>query len=107
VRLAATLVASLALAALTAAGAESPGKVKARMCASCHGPLGVSVVPDAPHLAGQTRFYLVKQLKAFRDGSRKHAVMSLMAKSLTDEEIEALADWYSSVLVEVKEPPAS
>ena len=100
-------MASVALAALAAAGAESPGRAKARICASCHGPLGVSVTPDAPNLAGQPRIYIVAQLKAFRDGTRKHQVMSLMAKTLSDEDIAALAEWYASIAVEVKEPPAS
>jgi len=46
----------------------------------------------------------VTQLKAFRSGTRKHEVMSLMARTLTDEDIDALADWYASIPVEVKAP---
>ena len=103
-RLAAVAPACLALAALAAAGADLPGRAKSRLCASCHGPLGISVQPDAPNLAGQVRAYLVAQLKAFRGGTRKHEVMSLMARTLTDEDIDALAEWYASIPVEVKEP---
>jgi cytochrome c553 len=104
VRFAAAAVACLALAALAAAGADLPGRAKSRLCASCHGPFGISVQPDAPNLAGQLRTYLVAQLKAFRSGTRKHEVMSLMARNLTDDDIEALADWYASIPVEVKAP---
>jgi len=39
---------SLALAQDAAAG-----KTKAQMCTPCHGPVGISVQPDAPNLAGQ------------------------------------------------------
>jgi cytochrome c553 len=98
---------AFALAAAMAAGADLPGRAKSRICASCHGPLGISVQPDAPNLAGQSLVYLVAQLKAFRDGRRKHEVMSLMARTLTDEDIVALAEWYSSIGIEVKEPPPS
>ena len=28
-------------------------RLKAQTCAVCHGPLGLSVTPDAPNLAGQ------------------------------------------------------
>jgi cytochrome c553 len=73
------------------------------MCATCHGPLGVSSAPDAPHLAGQPKIYLTAQLKAFRGGSRRHEVMNVIAKPLSDEDIEALADWYASLAVEARE----
>ena len=40
--------------------------------------------------------YLVKQLKNFRDGKRKSDTMNEMAKDLKDDQIEALADYFSS-----------
>ena len=105
-RLAAAIlaVASGALA-LSGAGAELPGKAKARICATCHGPLGVAIAPDAPNLAGQPRMYLAAQLNAFRSGKRAHEQMNVIAKTLSDADIAELADWYSSITVNVKEPP--
>ena len=94
-------VAGLALAA-PAAAADPPGKAKAAQCVPCHGPLGVSVAPDAPHLAAQPRVYLEAQLKAFRDGRRKHEVMNVIAKPLADADIEALADYYAGMQIEAK-----
>jgi cytochrome c553 len=76
------------------------GRSKAQVCSVCHGPLGVAVAPDAPNLAGQPALYLSAQLRAYRDGIRKHEVMSLMAKPLTNEDIGHLAAWYASVRVE-------
>jgi cytochrome c553 len=80
------------------------GKTKARACAVCHGPQGVAVAPDTPNLAGQPERYLSEQLKAYRAGKRNHEVMSLMAKSLTDDDIRDLAEWFSSMTIEVKTP---
>jgi cytochrome c553 len=46
--------------------------------------------------------YLAAQLKAFRDGTRKHEVMNVVAKSLKDTDIDELATWYSEFRIEVK-----
>ena len=77
------------------------GKAKAGMCATCHGPLGLSQLPNAPHLAGQPAIYLVEQLKNYRSGKRQNEVMSVIAKPLTDQEIDDLASWYSSIQISV------
>jgi len=80
------------------------GRAKAQACAVCHGPLGVSSAPDAPHLAGQPRIYLSAQLRAYRDGSRRHEVMAVIAKPLSDDDIDNLAAWYSSVRIDAQAP---
>ena len=85
-----------------AAAAEPPAA--ARACAVCHGPVGLSTAPDAPHLAGQPAAYLEAQLKAFRGGARKHEVMTVIAKPLSDDDIRQLAAWYSSIRVEATAP---
>jgi cytochrome c553 len=82
----------------------SAGKAVARACAVCHGAIGVSVAPDAPNLAGQPAMYLSTQLRAFRSGERRHEVMSVIAKPLTDNDIDNLAAWFSSVRIEAHAP---
>ena len=62
---------------------------------------GMAVIEDAPNLAGETNIYLDTQLKAFRTGKRKHDIMSEVAAGMTDEEIRAVADWYSQVKLEI------
>jgi len=57
----------------------------------------MSTLPNAPNLAAQPEMYLAEQLKAYRGGTRVHEVMSLMAKSLSDEDIADLSSWYASV----------
>lgn len=102
-RLAAALLASTFAYALAAEA--PPGRAKARACTTCHGPVGISTAPDAPHLAGQPRIYLAEQLKAFRSGKRRHEVMNVIAKPLSDADIADLSEWYSSLLVEARERP--
>ncbi|NIR62015.1 MAG: cytochrome c [Gammaproteobacteria bacterium] len=83
--------------AVQAAGDPEAGKQKAATCAGCHGPKGVSNNPEWPNLAGQKEQYLIKQVKAFRDGERSNNLMSPMAKGLSDQDIENLAAYYSSI----------
>jgi cytochrome c553 len=96
-------------AALTPLSAQAndvnAGRQKAQACAVCHGPLGLSSAPDAPHLAGQPALYVATQLRAYRSGARKHEVMAVMAKPLTDDDIAHLAAWFASIRVEAQPPP--
>ena len=78
------------------AGDASAGKAKAAMCASCHGATGISISPIWPNLAGQKEQYLVKQIKAFRDGTRQDPMMAPMVAALSDADIDNLAAYYSS-----------
>jgi len=101
----ALLLAAAALAAPAGAADLEAGRDKARACAACHGPNGISTTPDAPNLAGQPALYVATQLRAYRSGKRTHEVMSLMAKPLSDADIENLAAWFSGIKVEAKVPP--
>lgn len=93
-----------AVAAASAADAAA-GREKAKSCTPCHGPVGMSMAPDAPNLAGQVEPYLAAQLHAYRSGRRTHEVMTLMAKPLSDTDIDNLAAWFSSIRIEVKQAP--
>ena len=94
------------LACASAAHARDPvaGRAKAAACAVCHGPNGLSVAPDAPHIAGQPALYLSNQLRAYRSGARKHEVMGVMAKPLSDSDIDDLAAWFASLQISVQAP---
>ncbi len=95
-------------AAVFATGAASArdavaGKAKAAQCVTCHGALGMSQLPNAPHLAGQPAIYTAEQLKAYRSGKRQNEVMGVLAKQLSDQDIDDLAAWYASIEVSAKE----
>ena len=104
-RAAALALVLLSVALPGAAADAAAGRQKARPCAVCHGVLGLSSAPDAPNLAGQPELYLATQLRAYRGGKRQHDVMSVMAKTLSDDDIGELAAWYASLVVEVKPVP--
>lgn len=87
---------------LELARAAEPAPAQASMCANCHGEDGIAVVPGAANLAGQQKEYLIEQLRAFRAGRRQNPQMSVVAKPLTDEDIEELSDWYSSIRITVE-----
>jgi cytochrome c553 len=78
-------------------GDVKAGRVKAAQCAACHGIDGMSKLPEAPNLAGQTEEYLVKALNDFRSGERKNEMMSMMAKTLSDADVANLAAYYHSL----------
>lgn len=101
---AAAVVALLGGGHPAAAQDSAAGRAKAQACSVCHGPLGLSTQPDAPNLAGQPALYLATQLRAYRSGARKHEVMAVMAKPLTDDDIQNLAAWFSSIRVEASAP---
>lgn len=100
------VLAGVLLAASTAGAADiQAGKAKAaQACAVCHGPTGLAMAPNTPHLAGQPQFYLVEQLKNYRSGKRAHEVMAVIAKPLTDADIENVAAWYASQTIRVESP---
>jgi cytochrome c553 len=81
------------------------GKLKAaQVCNVCHGANGLSTQPNAPHLAGQPSIYIAEQMKAYRNGSRKNEVMAVIARSLTDQDVDNLAAWYESIKVAAEMP---
>ncbi len=91
------LIAGLIFSSSVFAGDIDAGKKAAANCAACHGPTGISANPLWPNLAGQKKAYLAKQLKDFKSGARKDPIMSGMAKSLSDTDIENIAAYFSSL----------
>jgi nitrite reductase (NO-forming)/hydroxylamine reductase len=73
------------------------GQQRATACFGCHGPDGISLNPNYPSLAGQSVDYLSKQLNAFRSGNRKDPIMSPMAQSLNDQDVENVAAYFASL----------
>lgn len=101
---AACVVVVLAQSAPVHAADAAAGKTKAAMCAVCHGLDGVGRNPDVPNIAGDPAVYITAQLRAFRDGARKHEQMSIIAQGLGDEDIADLAAWYSGIRVTAEMP---
>lgn len=104
VALSAAAFACLLAAAPARAGDAAAGKEKSKVCRTCHGLDGIAKIPIAPHIAGESEIYLTTQLKAFRSGKRVHEIMSVIAADLSDEDIDDLAAWYSSIKITAELP---
>ncbi|WP_286998466.1 MULTISPECIES: c-type cytochrome [Comamonas] len=71
---------------------------KIAACVSCHSPNGAGIPAQYPRLSGQHADYTVKQLNAFRDGSRANNLqMKDVAAKLNDREIKAVADYIAGL----------
>ena len=85
--------------AVQAAGDAAAGEQKAFTCLGCHGVKHyVNTYPTyhVPKLGGQHEAFLIAAMKAYRDGSRKHATMQANANLLTDQDIEDLAAYFAA-----------
>lgn len=83
----------------TAAGDADAGRTKAFTCLGCHGVPGyTNAYPTyrVPKLGGQHAQYLVSALKAYQSGQRNHATMQAQAASLSDQDMEDIAAYFSS-----------
>jgi len=70
-------------------------------CMGCHGPTGAgNPTAQFPSLAGQYAAYTIKQLSAFRDGTRandSNSMMRLVAGKMSVAEIEAVANYIAQM----------
>ena len=92
--LAAAVVACTPIAAAAQAYLYA-GRDLAAACAICHGTDGANA-SGIPSVAGQPKEYLVLQLRNFRDGKRAATVMQQTSKGLTEEQIDAVATFWSA-----------
>lgn len=81
--------------AYAASGDADRGSHKAKACQVCHGKGGRSTNPTYPVLAGQHEKYIVKQLKAFKSGTRKDPIMNGMASTLNEQDMLDVAAFFS------------
>lgn len=86
-------------------GDVAAGKQKAQVCAACHGAHGNGTADMYPRLAGQYANYIYRQLKDFKSGRRKNAIMNGMASSLSDQDMRNLAAYFSQLPNGLTTPP--
>jgi cytochrome c553 len=79
-----------------APGDAARGEALVAVCVACHGPGGHSVIPANPNLAGQHARYLSVALTAYKNGGRSNPVMASMTASLSEQDIEDIAAYYSA-----------
>ncbi len=94
-----SLLPLLLLAMLVTGGAHAgveEGKAKAEVCGACHGADGNSATSDYPILARQASRYIYLQLKDYKEGRRKHALMTPMAANLSKQDMRDLGDYFAA-----------
>jgi cytochrome c553 len=77
-------------------GSVEAGRTKSATCAACHGVDGNSVTPDWPMLAGQHGSYIVRQLKAFKNGERTDVTMKPFADLLSEQDMLDVAAYFEA-----------
>jgi cytochrome c553 len=93
-----------AATAQTAPAAQplSPKSLEAKiaMCIGCHGIKGYRgsfpEVYRVPMIAGQNAKYIAAALHAYQSGDRKHPTMRSVASSLSDQDINDIANYYAN-----------
>ncbi len=65
-------------------------------CVSCHGAAGNSTIVQNPKLAAQHEAYIAKQLIDFKGPQRNNAIMTSIAKALTDAEVKNIAAYLNA-----------
>ena len=72
------------------------GAMLSNSCAACHGTDGKS--PGAiPSIYGKSAEFITQALTDFREGNRPATVMGRHATGYTDEEIQLIAEYFSSL----------
>ncbi len=71
---------------------------RAPACAQCHAYSGASDGSGAfPRIAGQSAYYLAKELRDYASGLRANAVMAPIAKALSADDTADVAAYYASI----------
>jgi len=100
--------AALSQPALSPAKSEPPlpgadleeGRLLAYTCQGCHGIAGYkNAYPNyrVPKIGGQSAEYLVEALSGYRYGTRQHPTMQAQSLSLSQQQIENLAAYLSTL----------
>lgn len=80
----------------TPADVEDGKQIAQRFCADCHGPAGITSIPDVPNLAGQRGPYLLSEMRAFLAGERGNDTMNGAITYLTPTAMSNVAAYYAS-----------
>jgi|TARA_B110000305_G_scaffold136802_1_gene152678 cytochrome c553 len=80
------------------------GKSLSKQCAVCHGKDGISRHPETPNLAGLSALYIEKALVDYKKGSRHDRRMSLIAQSMSKDDMKNLGAWYAAFKLTVEVP---
>ncbi len=87
---------NVAAAKVTSAEPVGTPPEQAATCVACHGKSGVGTMDEYPNLAGQHADYIAQALNDYRLGKRKNVLMQPFAQQLSQDDIHALAKFFSA-----------
>ena len=64
------------------------------MCKACHGESGMSRFEHIPNIGWQNSDYLLKQLRAFKAGTRQDPTMTKVAQLLSEADMQQIAEYF-------------
>jgi sulfide dehydrogenase cytochrome subunit len=79
----------------SAAWAADRSEMLSFTCVGCHGPNGSSVGPATPNIAELEKETFMDIMKGYQKADRPSTIMTRIAKGYTDEELEAMAGYFS------------
>lgn len=97
IRILAAFAAVCVLPGIVHADDNLRGRTIASACFGCHGASGMSGAAIPPIIIGAPAQYIEGALKAFREGSRPATIMDRIAKGYSDEDITAVAEYFSAL----------
>ena len=72
------------------------GEKLAASCNGCHGNNGNNPNKGTPRLAGLSTHYLINAISSYRDKTRNHPMMQMLAGFLSETDIEKLSLYYAN-----------
>ena len=94
------LIAAASATAVHAEGNKAAGRTLVYTCAGCHGVPGYNnAAPQypVPKIVGQNAQYLVNALHGYQNGDRSYPTMVAQAQGLSNQDIEDIAAYLSSL----------
>lgn len=68
-----------------------------KYCIACHGAQGLMTNNEMPKIQRMPKKYIKEQLLAFKSGKRVSSEMNALMPYITENQIEQLAEYYSSI----------
>lgn len=93
----AAATALLVFSGLAPAEENLRGRTIASACFGCHGAGSESGAAIPPIIVGAPAQFIESSLKAFREDRRPSTIMGRIAKGYTDEDIAAVAQYFSAL----------
>jgi cytochrome c len=91
----------LALSPAVTLAADGATLYQTKTCTACHGKdAKTPIMPTYPKIAGQNAAYALQQMKDIKSGARSNgmsAAMKGVMHLVSDEEMQALADYIASL----------